>query len=224
MDTGQPYIYASGNPVTYSDPDGLCTVYEQDPESGDWICTFYVGDDTVVHVGSDPLCGSIQGCKFGDEVRFIPPGSPYEKNGTSTLPNPIGAIVDEIVGPLDSFLAELEGGWHEVMDPVTCGLQGFNPMTGQAGNCNHEQVERREAYQEAGEAVCEASRTPVVGTWLPTSVDRSWVAWTITDQWSNVVIQSAREGGMAAAKTVGAAANVASAAATAVDALCRQGP
>ena len=71
--TGEPYLYAGGNPTTLSDPSGLCTTFERDSASGDWICSFYSSDGHAVHVGNkgDPQgnCG-LQGCMYGNEVRY----------------------------------------------------------------------------------------------------------------------------------------------------------
>lgn len=43
-ETGFPYVYGDANPVTKSDPGGLCTSFSVDAD-GNWTCTFYTPDD-----------------------------------------------------------------------------------------------------------------------------------------------------------------------------------
>ena len=42
--TGFPYMYGDANPVSKSDPGGLCTSFTKDAK-GNWTCTFYTPDD-----------------------------------------------------------------------------------------------------------------------------------------------------------------------------------
>jgi hypothetical protein len=46
--------------------------------------------------------------------------------------------------PFAWFIGELDGGRHQLIDPITCGLKDINPVSGTVGNCSPEQLERRE--------------------------------------------------------------------------------
>ncbi len=123
----------------------------------------------------------------------------------------------------NEFVDDLESGFQQLLGPVTCGLNGINPVTGESGSCSREQLERRDALGEAGEAVCETSRAPIIGSAFP-EPNRESVGWGLVGNWwAPGALRLGAVGGVRGASGAAAGATYVAGAATAVDAYCRWG-
>ena len=132
----------------------------------------------------------------------------------------LGSLLGLLTGAVGDLADDIEGGWDQVVDPITCGLKGVNPRTGEIGNCSPRERDRLETYKEAGEAVCEASQAPVIGSAIPEAEPES-IAWVIAGQWTQETAKHAARGGLTVVGTAAKAASGVIVAATAVDATCR---
>ena len=97
--TMQPYIYGSANPVTYSDPTGLCSSFSGTAEN--WTCDFHNPDQTTIISGDEVAtyeCRSSRptGCNSPAPKPPKPPKPPQA--------SPKGPKVDE-----PGFFDRLEG-------------------------------------------------------------------------------------------------------------------
>ena len=206
--TGQPYVYGSANPVMFADPSGLCPI--SGPGSAEACWAFAAVDyTTTVHLTDETLTVITSG---RPTVHYEREELSNSREGGLDPLGAIGGIVDDAVG-----------GLEQIVDPLTCGLKGINTVTKKMGNCTAEQVERQEQYKDTGEAVCEASRAPVVGSALPDESFSDWVGGFVTTQWTQLLLSTAREGGIQAAGAVRSGLTVSGRVATAVDAMCRWG-
>ena len=206
--TGQPYIYGAANPTTYSDPDGLCPI--SGPGSAEACWAFAAVDyTTTVHLTDETLTVITSG---RPTVHYEREELSHSREGGLDPLGAIGGIVDDAVG-----------GLEQIVDPLTCGLKGINTVTKKMGNCTAEQVERQEQYKDTGEAVCEASRTPLVGSYVP-EWDLGSVGWSGISLVVSDYVNQMGKAGSNAAVTAARSGSVLSQVATAVDLACRVAP
>lgn len=107
--TGEPYIYGSANPITLSDPSGLCSSFSMNAK-GDWTCTFYTRDDgsrSVDNQGGDlcnrgaRICSVDQGTLpadyvFGDQKPAKYRGIPTSLLAYEAPEDPFDRLSDEV--------------------------------------------------------------------------------------------------------------------------------
>jgi transposase len=90
-------------------------------------------------------------------------------------------------------------------------------------NCSRQENRNIDFSMRLGRQACSASRTPIIGSNIPTW-DGEGAAWAIQNAWTNEVLKVAEIGGTWGAKTVSSSLNYVSVGASAIDALCRWGP
>lgn len=197
QETGDPYIYGAANPTTYSDPDG------ERPTTA-----------PLVDAGG---CWNLDKCwSYWYQNQ---PAAGREHSPRSTDVDLVIDAADE----LEEMVDDARGGLDQLIDPLTCGLKGIDPVGKTMGNCTPEQVERQEQYQDAGEAVCDASRTPVVGSVIP-EVSWSGLLAALADQAVGETLTRLGEAGSQVARSASRATNRVANAATAIDLACRVSP
>ncbi|MEZ5295607.1 MAG: RHS repeat-associated core domain-containing protein [Ilumatobacteraceae bacterium] len=247
--TGDPYVYGAANPTTYSDPDGLdpdTSAWIRDEVEANGGCTYSSGYECYrKRAWREQIAQYRVTSPIMSWTSFRLPGKAWNRwdqiiadniarsdyrvaslgygalrsDGDDDQGGEMGGF--DPLGAVGGIVGDAVGGLEQIVAPLTCGLMGINPVSKAMGSCTPEHVERQEQYKDAGEAVCEASKAPVVGSVIPEFGDAS--SYGLTGLGVGLQ-QYLKQGGAGGARTANKSLSLIGNATTAVDFVCRVAP